>query len=124
MWNVLSGSLNLQTGPIHKEQGEVKERGILVGGSCNKQGNLHTKLVLGSCKMSRSLHPPARILKVYTEDLAGLSHKHSPDGLNNTLFSQGCNLERAARVGVLDKTYIPRTGEEMRSFNCLGKVHR
>lgn len=32
----------------------------LVDGMFNKQGNLHTRLVLGSHKMSRSLHPPAK----------------------------------------------------------------
>lgn len=32
----------------------------LVNGMFNKQGNLHTRLVLGSHKMSRSLHQPAK----------------------------------------------------------------
>ena len=34
----------------------------------NKQGNLHTRLVLGSHKTGQSC-PPARILKVYMEAL-------------------------------------------------------
>ena len=41
----------------------------LIGGRFNKQRNLHTRLVLGSCKMNRSPHSPTRILKVYIETL-------------------------------------------------------
>ena len=44
-------------------------------------------------KMSRSPRLLARILKVYIEALTGLSHIHNPQGLNNTLLSQGCVLE-------------------------------
>ena len=47
------------------------ERSISVGGSFNKQGNLHTRLALGGCKRNKSLHPPARILKVYIQALLG-----------------------------------------------------
>ena len=64
----------------------------LVGGSFNKQGNLHLRLFSGH-KMSRSLHLPARILKIYREALIELHHIHHPAGLNNTLFSQGCALK-------------------------------
>lgn len=60
----------------------------LAGGSFHKQGNLHERLVLGSCKASRFLHP-ARILKSYLEFLPGFSHVYRPDGLNNTLLCQG-----------------------------------
>lgn len=64
--------------------------------------------------MSSSLHPPATILKVYVEDLTGLSHVHSPEGLNNPLFPQGCMLDKTApSVGVLGKTYTERTGAGM-----------
>ena len=45
----------------------------MVGSSFNKQGNLLTRLVLGSLKTKRPPHPPANILKVYVEDLTGLS---------------------------------------------------
>lgn len=34
-----------------------------------------------------------RILKVYTEVLTGFSYDNCPDGVNNTLLSQGCVLE-------------------------------
>ena len=64
----------------------------LVGGSFNKQGNLHLRLFSGH-KMSRSLQLPARILKIYMEALIELHHIYHPDGLNNTLFSQGCVLK-------------------------------
>lgn len=39
--------------------------------------------------MKRSLHPPSRILKVYTETLTGFSHIHSPDGLITSLTISG-----------------------------------
>lgn len=48
------------------------------------QGNLHITLVLGDHKTSRSLHPPARILNVYTGALRGFSHVYHPEDLNNT----------------------------------------
>lgn len=35
----------------------------LVGGEFTEQGNLHRRPVLGSHEMSKSLHPPLRILK-------------------------------------------------------------
>ena len=51
----------------------------------NKQGNLHTQLVLGAGKMNRSPHPCSGILRVYTE---AFSHVDSLDGLNITSVSQ------------------------------------
>ena len=71
----------------------------LVDGSLKKKGNLHMRLVLGDCKTSRSLRPPARILKVYTETLTGFSHISCPDGLNNISLSQGCVLEASSYCG-------------------------
>ena len=49
----------------------------LVGGSFSEQGNLHTKLVLGSCKM-RPPHPPTRIL----------SSCRSPNGIHSRISSR------------------------------------
>ena len=43
----------------------------LVGGDFNKQGNLFTKLVLGSLKTSSSPHLPIRIVKIYLVALTG-----------------------------------------------------
>ena len=81
-----------------------------VGGSFNKQGILHRRLVLGGCKLSKSLHPPTRILKVYIEALTGFSHIFSPGGLNNSAFlSQGYILEMAPSVGMVGRIRIPLT---------------
>lgn len=38
-------------------------------------------------------------LKVYTEALTRFTHVHCPDGLNNTLLSQGCFLENGSHCG-------------------------
>ena len=53
-------SVDLQTGPPHKEGKErlanEADHLIMVGGSFIKLGNLHTGLILSSCKVSRSPH--------------------------------------------------------------------
>ena len=59
------------------------------------------RLVLGSPTTRRSLHPATRILKVSIEALTGFSHIFSPDGLYNL----------APTVGMVGRTYNPRTGE-------------
>jgi len=112
--------------PVHRGQGEIERKEAdhptLGGGSFNKQGKLHIRLVLGGRKMSRSLHLPTRILRVYIEALMGFSHIQSPDGLNNTFLSQGYILEMAPTMGRVSRTYIPRRGERLRSLqfpNCL-----
>lgn len=64
----------IQLTPVHGGQGETSERGSplqIVMWQVKKQGNLLTRLVLCHCKMSRSLHPPTGILKVYVEALMG-----------------------------------------------------
>lgn len=71
----------------------------MVGGSFNKQGNLFTRLVLGSHKTSRSLHTPARILKAYIKALMKFSHIYYPDLLNNSLLSQGYNDDNTSHCG-------------------------
>lgn len=65
----------------------------LVNDRFNKQGDLYTKFILGGLKRSRFLHLPTRILKVYIAALSEFRHMRHPDGLNNTLLSQGCVLE-------------------------------
>ena len=55
--------------------------------------------------------PTAEILKAYTEALTGFSHIFSPDGLNNFTLSQGYIFGKAPTVGMVGRTYIPRTGE-------------
>lgn len=55
-----------------------------MGGKFSKQGNLLTKLVLGSHNTSKSSHLPVRI-RVYIEAFfTGFSHIYHPDGFNNT----------------------------------------
>ena len=71
----------------------------LVCGRFKKQGNLLTRLVLGHYKMSRSLHPPTRILKVYIEALMGFSLICHPDYLKNTLLFQDCVLKNGSHGG-------------------------
>ena len=60
--------------------------------------------------MSRSPYLPARILEVYIEALTGFSHVYCPDGLSNTILSQGYLLVIAPTVGTMGREYIPRTG--------------
>lgn len=56
-------------------------------------------------------------LKVHTEALTGFTHICHPDGLSNTLSSQGCVLEKLLVWECSVKhTYIPRTGIGMRSL--------
>ena len=57
----------------------------------NKQVNLLTRLVLGSCKMRRSSHSPTRTLKVYTEGLNCIQSHILSRCLNTTLFSRLCH---------------------------------
>ena len=52
------------------------------------------------------------------EALTGLSHTYHPDGLNNTVLSQGCVLETTGRM------YIPRTGEGVRNQQVPGSSSR
>ena len=88
---------SLKPDPIHGGQGEMEERGTplqLVGGRLHKQGNLHMRLVLGSCKLNRSSHPPTSTLKVDVEAFTGFSHIHSPHGLNKPYSLKDVSLNR------------------------------
>lgn len=94
-------------------------RSRLVGSRFNKQGNLHTRLVSGSHKTSRSLHPPARILKVYIESLTVVNHIYYLDALNNIILSQRFVLENG-KHGKVIRSYIPKTGERWGVSDCPG----
>ena len=59
--------VGLQTGPHTQRTGHI----TLVASRFNKQGNLLTRLALGSHKTGISPHLPTRILKVYVEALTG-----------------------------------------------------
>ena len=52
----------------------IKGHSRLVGATFSKQENIHTRPILGSYKMMRPPHLPARILKVYTVALSGMCH--------------------------------------------------
>ena len=103
---------------LHAGQGESKEEAHskLPGGNFNKQGNLHTRLVLGSHKTS-SPHPPARILKVHIRALIGFSLAYHPDGLKAT------SLKMAPTVGKAGKADIPKQERAWGASNCLGPCH-
>lgn len=87
------------------------------------KGTCMQGLSWAGCKVSRFLHPPTRILKVYIKALTGFSHIHYPEDLNNTLFSQGCILENGSHWK-LGRTYIPRMGRGQGASSCPGPAHR
>lgn len=60
--------------------------------------------------MSRYQHSSPRILKVYTEALMRFSHMSSPYRLNHAL------LETVTIVEMVKDTYIPKTGEKVKSL--------
>lgn len=76
------------------------------------------RLVLSRAQGVVSMHPPARILKVYLEALTRFSHVCCPDDL--TLLFQGCILEMAPPVGMVEGTYSPRTGKGMKNLQLPG----
>lgn len=83
----------------------------LVGGGFNKQRKLCTNLVLGSGRMSRSLHLIARIMSIY-KGLSGVQSCIQSDGLKSTLLSPDCVLEVAPNLGNMGRMYLPRTGPD------------
>lgn len=91
-----------------------------VGGGFNKRGNLLTRLVLSGHKTKRSRHLPAPNLNsLYTEAFTWVRLIFSLGGLNTSL-SQGCILGTAPAGGTVDRTYIPRTGERVRTLRLPG----
>ena len=77
-------------GPVCRGQGETKEadHSRLEGGSFNKTGNIHMRLILADCIVRTDQN-----LKIYIEALTGFSHFFSPDGLNCSLLFQLCILD-------------------------------
>ena len=115
MWN---RSLYLEGRERRKKKADHSR---LVGGSFNTQGNLHTRLVLVSARqVDLCTHPPARILKVYIEDLTESSHTCSTGGLNNILLSPGSVCRAASKEGKTSRTHLPRAEERVRNFRWLG----
>lgn len=88
---------NLKLAPMFGGQGETQETcspSRMVGGSFNKQGNLHMRLILDDLPT-----PTHQILNVYREALTGVSRVYWPDTLNTTLLTQGCVLGAASGSG-------------------------
>lgn len=82
-------------GKERPKKGEDHSR--LLGGSSNKQKKLCTRLVLGGCKIRRSLHPPTKTLKVNIKAFTGFGHRHK------TWLPQGCILETTPSVGMVGR---------------------
>ena len=97
----------MELGLVHQELGE---------GGCWLATLGVPRLLLGCCKTSRFLLPAIKILRVYIESSVGFCHVHNPDGLNNTLLSQGFVLEVIPSKGTMCETYILRTKEGVRSL--------
>lgn len=95
----------------------------LVGGTHNKQGNLFPRLVLGEHKTSNSQHLPARILKIYIAALTG-SVTYHPDGLTNTLLSQGYILENSSHCSNSGQNVHSKDGERGGASNCPCSARR
>lgn len=82
------------------------------------------RLVLGVCKVNRSPHRPARILKLYTEVLAGLIHISGLDALNITSPSQDRIHGAASESG--DGRWNARfkdSGRGCGASDCWGPAH-
>lgn len=79
----------------------------MVGVRFNKQRELTHEACLGRRKISLTLHPPARILRVYIEALAAFSHVYSPGRL--TLLSQGGDPELGLSAEIAGEMYISGT---------------
>lgn len=65
---------------------------------------------MGSQKMTRYLHSPTRILKVYIEVLSGFSHV-TVQMVSTTYFSlKVVSLKMAPTVGMVRRVDMPNTG--------------
>lgn len=96
-----------ETDPVHRGQGEIKEREPTLEWS---RAGFISKETYKARRVDFCVPPPTRILQVHKEASVGFSHIHSPDGLSDTFLSQGRLLETAPRVGLAASKYIPRTG--------------
>lgn len=104
LWFPMVGAPRVKsdTGPPSLEGRREQDRGrpLQAGrGQFNQQRAQAPGLSRVPRKMSGSRPPPTRILKVYGEALVGFSHMYHPDGLRDTLFSQGCILENGSSCG-------------------------
>lgn len=107
---------------------EVKERRTkvvdhcrLVGGSFDKQGNLQG-LCWAATVPDRSLHLPTGTLKVFVAALTG-SVMYAVQMVWTEPISRLCPWDSFWR-GKASRMHIPRTGEGMKAFDCLGAAGR
>ena len=77
----------------------------------------HSWLLLGGCNTSKSPHLPSRISKVCIDALTGFSHVYLPDGLSNTLLSQGWNVENDSQYGKSGQTVQSKDREGLSSLH-------
>lgn len=94
---------------------EEADHSRLVGGGLISKGS-YLRTCLWCSKISRSLHLPTRILKVYIEALSGFSYIFSPNDFKNPLLPPGSVLETTPSRGMSGRKYIPGTGEGVRSL--------
>ena len=81
----------------------------MLGGSFNKKEDFHVMLVLGIHQVSRSLHLPARILKVYY--LGSVTYS-----VQTVSTAPSFVLETASNVGMVGRMYFPKTVGKVRSL--------
>lgn len=115
---------NPKLAPIHRGQAETEERDrpLQIGRyRFNKQENSHKRLVLGGHKMNWSSHLQTRILNVFVEALSGFNQYIVQMGLNHTLPSQGCYLEKALAMGTMGEMYNLMTEEGVRTWPMLNQ---
>lgn len=100
VWNLRSFLIRIWNWPSYMEGKEKltkkASQSRLVGGRFNKQKELTNGLVFGGCEIYRSLYLPARIFQIYIDTLTVFIHVYCLDGLNNTVLSQGCNLNNSS----------------------------
>lgn len=111
--------------PPNREEKERWEREAdhsrWVSDRCNKEGNLRMRLVWSR---TRSLHPPAGILKVHTEALTRFSQVFSPGGLNSTFISQGRVFGNSSHCGNDAQSVHPKTQGWVRGLLLPGSSSR
>lgn len=111
---------NWNLSPYTKGKGRLKKEAGFpkwVGDRFSKKGNLHVRLILGSYKTGRSLHLPAKILKVHLEALIRFSHTYHQVVSTTHCALKVASLKAPSDVGMVGRTYIPRTGRRVRALS-------
>lgn len=74
---------------------------------------------MGGCKKSRFLQLPVENLKSLYRDLKKFSHIYCAGGPNNNCSLKAVSQKMTSTVGIVDRMYIPRTGEWVESLQVL-----